>query len=127
MKVHSYILKFTFKLFGIFILFYFFTSHFFILSELLGIVDRPDVFSHAELKTATETFNAGNFLGEGGFGPVYKVFIICMPSTILFCACEEKGESHCLFVSFRRENCLMVVLWQLSNYQLRRTKESENS
>ncbi|KAJ4733763.1 Leucine-rich repeat transmembrane protein kinase [Rhynchospora pubera] len=40
--------------------------------DLLGIVDRPDVFSYAELRTATEAFNASNILGEGGYGPVYK-------------------------------------------------------
>ncbi|KAJ4815993.1 Leucine-rich repeat transmembrane protein kinase [Rhynchospora pubera] len=40
--------------------------------ELLGIVDRPDIFSYAELKSATETFSTSNILGEGGYGPVYK-------------------------------------------------------
>ncbi|KAJ4792180.1 Leucine-rich repeat transmembrane protein kinase [Rhynchospora pubera] len=40
--------------------------------ELLGIVDRPDMFSYAELKSATKTFNASNILGKGGYGPVYK-------------------------------------------------------
>ncbi|XP_078175809.1 putative LRR receptor-like serine/threonine-protein kinase At1g56130 [Carex rostrata] len=40
--------------------------------ELLGMVDRPDVFSYSELKSATETFSASNILGEGGYGPVYK-------------------------------------------------------
>ncbi|XP_078154360.1 putative LRR receptor-like serine/threonine-protein kinase At1g56140 isoform X2 [Carex rostrata] len=44
----------------------------FIRSDLLGIVDRRDVFSYAELRTATEAFNASNILGEGGYGPVYK-------------------------------------------------------
>ncbi|XP_043702081.1 probable LRR receptor-like serine/threonine-protein kinase At1g56140 isoform X2 [Telopea speciosissima] len=40
--------------------------------EFLGIVSRPNTFSYAELKTATEDFNPANKLGEGGFGPVYK-------------------------------------------------------
>jgi hypothetical protein len=43
------------------------------ISELLGIVDRPYIFSYNELKSATETFSASNILGEGGYGPVYKV------------------------------------------------------
>ncbi|KAK8969320.1 Serine/threonine-protein kinase [Platanthera guangdongensis] len=30
------------------------------------------VFTLAELRTATQGFSGGNFLGEGGFGPVYK-------------------------------------------------------
>ncbi|GJN11049.1 hypothetical protein PR202_ga29209 [Eleusine coracana subsp. coracana] len=33
------------------------------------------VFSVPELRTATRGFVSGNFLGEGGFGPVYKGFV----------------------------------------------------
>ncbi|CAN6168782.1 unnamed protein product [Urochloa humidicola] len=33
------------------------------------------VFSVAELKDATKGFDSGNFLGGGGFGPVYKGFV----------------------------------------------------
>ncbi|WVZ66664.1 hypothetical protein U9M48_015854 [Paspalum notatum var. saurae] len=33
------------------------------------------VFSVAELRGATRGFVSGNFLGEGGFGPVYKGFV----------------------------------------------------
>ena len=33
------------------------------------------VFSVAELREATRGFVSGNFLGEGGFGPVYKGFV----------------------------------------------------
>ncbi|KAF8408705.1 hypothetical protein HHK36_004769 [Tetracentron sinense] len=40
--------------------------------DLLGIGPRPNRFSYAELRTATEDFNPKNKLGEGGFGPVYK-------------------------------------------------------
>ncbi|XP_043700450.1 probable LRR receptor-like serine/threonine-protein kinase At1g56140 [Telopea speciosissima] len=40
--------------------------------EFLGIASRPNTFSYAELRTATEDFNPSNKLGEGGFGPVYK-------------------------------------------------------
>lgn len=38
-----------------------------------GIGPKPNTFSYAELRTATEDFNPSNKLGEGGFGPVYKV------------------------------------------------------
>ncbi|TXG72560.1 hypothetical protein EZV62_001139 [Acer yangbiense] len=40
---------------------------------LLGIEARPYTFSYTVLKTATEDFSPANKLGEGGFGPVYKV------------------------------------------------------
>ncbi|KAF8389383.1 hypothetical protein HHK36_026078 [Tetracentron sinense] len=43
-----------------------------VISELLGIGPRPNTFSYAELRNATEDFNPENKLGEGGFGPVYK-------------------------------------------------------
>ena len=34
---------------------------------------RPYTFSYAALRAATEDFHPANKLGEGGFGPVYKV------------------------------------------------------
>ncbi|KAF9618247.1 hypothetical protein IFM89_000882 [Coptis chinensis] len=41
--------------------------------ELLGAIDnKPNIFSYAELRTATEDFSPTNKLGEGGFGPVFK-------------------------------------------------------
>lgn len=36
----------------------------------------PNTFSYYELKNATSDFNRDNKLGEGGFGPVYKVNIL---------------------------------------------------
>jgi hypothetical protein len=33
------------------------------------------VFTMSELKTATRNFSCSNFIGSGGFGPVYKGFI----------------------------------------------------
>ncbi|KAI3920298.1 hypothetical protein MKW92_039080, partial [Papaver armeniacum] len=40
--------------------------------ELLGIENKPNTFTYAELRNATATFNSANKLGEGGFGSVYK-------------------------------------------------------
>jgi len=42
-------------------------------TELYNMVGRPNVFSNAELKLATDNFSSQNILGEGGYGPVYKV------------------------------------------------------
>jgi hypothetical protein len=36
---------------------------------------RMHAFTLDELKAATKNFSAANFLGEGGFGPVYKGFV----------------------------------------------------
>ncbi|KAA3479136.1 putative LRR receptor-like serine/threonine-protein kinase [Gossypium australe] len=49
---------------------------------LLGINPRPNTYSYSELKAATENFSSSNKLGEGGFGPVYKV-----NNVLLFLAC----------------------------------------
>ncbi|KAJ3693538.1 hypothetical protein LUZ60_009018 [Juncus effusus] len=40
--------------------------------ELFGMVDRPDLFTYSDLRSATEAFNTKNILGEGGYGPVFK-------------------------------------------------------
>lgn len=42
-------------------------------AEILNMDVKPYTFSYSELKTATQDFNPSNKLGEGGFGPVYKV------------------------------------------------------
>ncbi|KAI3892541.1 hypothetical protein MKX03_021182, partial [Papaver bracteatum] len=39
---------------------------------LLDIENKPNTFTYAELRNATEAFNSANKLGEGGFGSVYK-------------------------------------------------------
>ncbi|GKV44311.1 hypothetical protein SLEP1_g51503 [Rubroshorea leprosula] len=40
--------------------------------KLLGIGPKPNTFSYAELRAATDDFSPLNKLGEGGFGSVYK-------------------------------------------------------
>jgi len=42
---------------------------------------RPYTFSYSELRTATQDFDPSNKLGEGGFGPVFKVrpYTECVP------------------------------------------------
>ncbi|KDO77509.1 hypothetical protein CISIN_1g0380191mg, partial [Citrus sinensis] len=40
---------------------------------LVGIGSKPNIFGYAELRSATKDFNRSNKLGEGGYGPVYKV------------------------------------------------------
>lgn len=53
-------------------------------AELLEMSSRPDTFSYAELRSATEDFDPSNKLGEGGFGPVFKVSIF-----FNFCRCAN--------------------------------------
>lgn len=45
-----------------------------------------DVFSFESIVAATNCFSVGNKLGEGGFGPVYKVINgVPEPSLIFIC------------------------------------------
>ena len=43
------------------------------IAELYDLIGQPDVLSFTELKLATDNFNPQNIVGEGGYGPVYKV------------------------------------------------------
>ncbi|GLT51792.1 hypothetical protein SLA2020_251760 [Shorea laevis] len=62
----------TFTLILIFLVFYLRRRNDDDEEELLGIGPRPNTFSYAELRAATDDFGPSNKLGEGGFGPVYK-------------------------------------------------------
>lgn len=42
-------------------------------SSLVG--SNLHIFTHKQLEVMTNNFSKGEFLGEGGFGPVYKGFI----------------------------------------------------
>ncbi|XP_058071934.1 probable LRR receptor-like serine/threonine-protein kinase At1g56130 isoform X44 [Magnolia sinica] len=44
--------------------------------EFLGMGPKPNTFSYGELKTATKDFSPANKLGQGGFGPVFKVTLL---------------------------------------------------
>ena len=60
------------------------------------------------LKVATSNFLESNKIGEGGFGPVYKVFIITSKLTILNVSriLDFGNNRWSLFVHVSRENCL---------------------
>ncbi|GLT51784.1 hypothetical protein SLA2020_251680 [Shorea laevis] len=62
----------TFTLILIFVVFYLRRRNDDDEKGLLGIGPRPNIFSYAELRAATDDFRPSNKLGEGGFGPVYK-------------------------------------------------------
>lgn len=48
-------------------------STYFAFAVLTGLDVKPYTFSYAELRAATDDFNPSNVVGEGGFGPVFKV------------------------------------------------------
>ncbi|GLT51812.1 hypothetical protein SLA2020_251940 [Shorea laevis] len=62
----------TFTLILIFVVFYLRRRKDNDVEELVGIGPRPNTFSYAELRAATDDFSPSYKLGEGGFGPVYK-------------------------------------------------------
>ena len=59
---------------------------------------RPYTFSYAELKNATGDFSPSNKLGEGGFGPVYKVGHY--PIELIFFYDYEYDYKHGIFLNF---------------------------
>ena len=44
--------------------------------ELKGLDFQPGLFTLRQIKAATNNFDIAYKIGEGGFGPVYKVFCI---------------------------------------------------
>ncbi|GLT51147.1 hypothetical protein SLA2020_245770 [Shorea laevis] len=62
----------TFTLIMIFLVFYLRRRNDDDEEGLLKIGHKPNTFSYAELRAATDDFSPSNKLGEGGFGPVYK-------------------------------------------------------
>lgn len=51
------------------------SSNFFSLTELRGLDLQTSYFTLRQIKAATSNFDPANKIGEGGFGPVYKVSI----------------------------------------------------
>lgn len=40
---------------------------------MVGVDQKTVIFTLKQIKAATEDFDPSNKIGEGGFGPVYKV------------------------------------------------------
>lgn len=47
-------------------------------------VPNLEAFSFAKIKAATNNFSSENKLGEGGFGPVYKVVLVFICRLVSF-------------------------------------------
>ncbi|CAN6683884.1 unnamed protein product [Malus baccata var. baccata] len=89
--------------------------------DILGLGPRPNTFSYAELRAATEDFNPSNKLGEGGYGPVYEVKSVLHQYHVLEVMKEkgreserarEENKASFLFL-FMSLNCVSVYI-QLS-------------
>jgi len=46
------------------------------LTELKSLDLQTGLFTFKQIKVATNNFDISNKIGEGGFGPVFKVFFI---------------------------------------------------
>lgn len=68
---------------------------FIIVTELRALELQTGYYSLRQIKTATHNFNSANKIGEGGFGPVYKVIchkhdlfeVIILKFSALFTGC----------------------------------------
>ena len=49
-------------------------SSLFLLADLKGLDLQTNSFTLKQIKAATNNFDSVNKVGEGGFGPVYKVY-----------------------------------------------------
>ena len=52
-----------------------FSNFFYLLTELRGLDLQTGYFTLRHIKAATGNFDLANKIGEGGFGPVYKVIM----------------------------------------------------
>ena len=52
-----------------------FSNFFYLLIELRGLDLQTGYFTLRHIKAATGNFDPANKIGEGGFGPVYKVIM----------------------------------------------------
>ena len=52
-----------------------FSNSFYLLTELRGLDLQTGYFTLRHIKAATRNFDPANKIGEGGFGPVYKVIM----------------------------------------------------
>ena len=59
-------------------------------SELSKKDVKPNLYSYAELRAATDDFNPSNKLGQGGYGVVYKVRIPMDFYEIFYVLCAQK-------------------------------------
>ena len=72
-----------------------------VISELAKKDVKPNLYSYAEIRVATDNFNPSNKLGEGGFGVVYKVCIYVNFYEIFFVLVQGSDSNHIQQMRFR--------------------------
>ncbi|KAL2896402.1 L-type lectin-domain containing receptor kinase IX.1 [Bienertia sinuspersici] len=86
----------------------------------------PRKFTYKQLAKATKNFNMDNLLGSGGFGSVYKGYIVDPPQTIAvkkISATSKQGDGEylaelCTIGRLRHKNILQLRGWSHENEHL---------
>lgn len=92
-------------------------------TDLKGLELQTGTFTLKQIRAATNDFDFANKIGEGGFGPVYKVFLLVF-LIILFSFISDYNSGYGLTC---RANYLMELLLQLSSSRLDQGRAIVNS
>ncbi|KAK8527523.1 hypothetical protein V6N12_054730 [Hibiscus sabdariffa] len=80
-------------------------------SELHGLDLQTGYFSLRQIKAATNNFDPTNKIGEGGFGPVYKLYGCCIDGNQLLLIYEYLENNSLARALFGREEQRLNLDW----------------